>query len=144
MGTDKLKTFRPWNHDHAALYAVTGGVAVIGLIVFLVGLAAEHDLEVIDPVLRQKDSRGDKAYAHRMWVVLLLYAYCVGMTSSREIKKPTGRTQHSGCCPATSSRITAESETSVAVTSKPVRTIHSGAENLPEGGVGEPGLGGAG
>ena len=54
---------------------------------FLLDLAVELDLEEIYAVYRQKDPRGEKAYDPRMMVVLLLYAYCVGLPSSRKIEK---------------------------------------------------------
>jgi len=54
---------------------------------FLLDLAGELDLEEIHAVYRQKDPRGEKAYEPRMMVVLLLYAYCVGVPSSRKIEK---------------------------------------------------------
>jgi transposase len=57
------------------------------LVFFLLDLAPELDLEAIYAVYRQKDPRGEKAYDPRMMVVLLLYAYCVGLTSSRKIEK---------------------------------------------------------
>ena len=54
---------------------------------FLLDLAGELDLEEIHAVYRQKDPRGEKAYEPRMMVLLLLYAYCVGLPSSRKIEK---------------------------------------------------------
>ena len=48
----------------------------------MLDLAAELDLEAIYAVYRQKDPRGEKAYDPRMMVVLLLYAYCLGLSSS--------------------------------------------------------------
>ncbi len=56
------------------------------LVYYLLDLAAELDLEEIDSVYRRKEPGGEKAYATRMMVVLLLYAYCVGMPSSRTIE----------------------------------------------------------
>ena len=54
---------------------------------FLLDLAAELDLEDIHAVFRHKAPQGEKAYEPRMMVVLLLYAYCVGLPSSRKIEK---------------------------------------------------------
>ena len=53
---------------------------------FLLDLAADLNLGVY-AVYEQRDSRGVKAYKPRMTVVLLLYAYCVGLPSSRKIEK---------------------------------------------------------
>ena len=57
------------------------------LVLVLIDLATGLDLEAIHAVYRQKDPRGEKAYDPRMMVLLLLYAYCVGLPSSRKIKK---------------------------------------------------------
>jgi transposase len=57
------------------------------LVFFLLDLASELDLGVIYDAYFQKDPRGVKAYDPRMMVVLLLYAYCVGLPSSRRIEK---------------------------------------------------------
>lgn len=53
------------------------------LVFFLLDLAATIDLEEIHARYRQKDPREEKAYVTRMMVVQLLYAYCVGLSSSR-------------------------------------------------------------
>ena len=57
------------------------------LVFFLLDLAVQLDLEAIHRYYRQKDPRGEKAYDPRMMVVLLLYAYGVGLSSSRKIEK---------------------------------------------------------
>lgn len=57
------------------------------MVFFLLVLAGELNLEEIHAGYRQKDPRGEKAYEPRMMVVLLLYAYCVGLPSSRKIEK---------------------------------------------------------
>ena len=57
------------------------------LVFFLLDLAAELDLEAIHAVYRQKDPWGENAYEPRMMVVLPLYAYWVGLPSSRKIEK---------------------------------------------------------
>jgi transposase len=56
-------------------------------VLFLLDLAGELDLEAIHAPYRMKYPRGEKAYDPRMMVVLLLYAYCVGLPSSRKIEK---------------------------------------------------------
>lgn len=57
------------------------------LVFFLLDMAAELDLSAIYAVCEARDPRGDKAYEPRMMVVLLLYAYCVGIPSSRRIER---------------------------------------------------------
>ena len=55
------------------------------LVFFLLDMAAELDLSTIYAVYEARDPRGVKAYDPRMMVVLLLYAYCVGIPSSCRI-----------------------------------------------------------
>jgi len=86
----KPKSFRPWNPEQTLLLLPPSPVDWLPgnhLVFFLLDLAAELDLEDIYAVYRQKDPRGEKAYDPRMMVVLLLYAYCVGLPSSRKIEK---------------------------------------------------------
>jgi len=85
----KPKSFRPWNPEQMLLLppSPVEWLPENHLAFFLLDLAAELDLEEIYAVYRQKDPRGEKAYDPRMMVVLLLYAYCVGLPSSRKIEK---------------------------------------------------------
>jgi transposase len=85
----KPKSFRPWNPEQTLLLPPSpmDWLPENHLVFFLLDLAAELDLDEIHAVYRQKDPRGEKAYEPRMMVVLLLYAYCVGLPSSRKIEK---------------------------------------------------------
>jgi transposase/transposase InsO family protein len=85
----KPKSFRPWNPEQTLLLppSPVDWLPSNHLVFFLLDLASELDLEDIHAVYRQKDPRGEKAYEPRMMVVLLLYAYCVGLPSSRKIEK---------------------------------------------------------
>ena len=85
----KPKSFRPWNPEQTLLLPPSqlDWLPENHLVFFLLDLAAELDLEAIHSHYRQKDPRGEKAYFPRMMVVLLLYAYCVGLPSSRRIEK---------------------------------------------------------
>ena len=85
----KPKSFRAWNPEQTLLLppSPVDWLPANHLVFFLLDLAAELDLEAIYAVYRQKDPRGEKAYDPRMMVVLLLYAYCVGLPSSRKIEK---------------------------------------------------------
>ena len=56
------------------------------LVFSLLDLAAELDLSAIYAVYEARDPRGVKAYVTRMIVVQLLYAYHVGIPSSRRIE----------------------------------------------------------
>ena len=54
---------------------------------FLLDLVEELDLsEILIPALA-KDPRGEKGFDPRMLTMLLLYAYCVGIVSSRKIER---------------------------------------------------------
>jgi transposase len=83
------KTFRPWNPEQTLLLppSPVDWLPENHLVFFLLDLAVELDLAEIHAYYRQKDPRGEKAYDPRMMVVLLLYAYCVGLPSSRKIEK---------------------------------------------------------
>jgi len=85
----KPKSFRPWNPEQTLLLppSPVDWLPENHLVFFLLDLAGELDFEKIHAVYRQKDPRGEKAYEPRMMVVLLLYAYCVGLPSSRKIEK---------------------------------------------------------
>jgi transposase len=85
----KPKSFRPWNPEQTLLFppSPVEWLPENHLVFFLLDLAAELDLGEIHDYYRQKDPRGEKAYDPRMMVVLLLYAYCVGLPSSRKIEK---------------------------------------------------------
>jgi len=83
------KTFRPWNPEQTLLFppSPVDWLPENHLVFFLLDLASELDLGAIYDAYFQKDPRGVKAYEPRMMVVLLLYAYCVGLPSSRRIEK---------------------------------------------------------
>ena len=83
------KTFRPWNPEQTLLLppSPVDWLPENHLVFFLLDLAAELDLSEIHTYYHQKDPRGEKAYDPRMMVVLLLYAYCVGLPSSRKVEK---------------------------------------------------------
>ncbi|WP_409995634.1 transposase [Cyanobium sp. ATX 6F1] len=149
------KSFRPWNPEQTLLLppSPVDWLPENSLVFFLLDLAAELDLEAIHAVYRQKDPRGEKAYEPRMIVVLLLYAYCVGLPSSRKIEKTcwedaafrvlTGNQQpdHSRYCYAEALRL---QRFSPAPSHGFGRLVCSGAAAVPEGGAGELGSCGAG
>jgi transposase len=85
----KPKTFRPWNPEQTLLLppSPVEWLPEHHLVFFLLDLAAELDLSGIYAVYEARDPRGVKAYEPRMMVVLLLYAYCVGIPSSRRIER---------------------------------------------------------
>lgn len=82
------KTFRSWNPEQTLLLtSPVDWMPQNHLLFFLLDMAAEVNLGEIHAYCGQKDLRGEKAYDPRMNVVLLLYAYCVGLPSSRKIEK---------------------------------------------------------
>jgi transposase len=85
----KPKTFRPWNPEQTLLLppSPVEWLPANHLVFFLLDLAAELDILAIYAVYEARDPRGVKAYEPRMMVVLLLYAYCVGIPSSRRIER---------------------------------------------------------
>ena len=85
----KPKTFRPWNPEQTLLLppSPVEWLPANHLVFFLLDLAAELDISAIYAVYEARDPRGVKAYEPRMMVVLLLYAYCVGIPSSRRIEQ---------------------------------------------------------
>lgn len=84
-----LKTFRPWNPEQTLLLppSPVEWLPANHLVFFLLDLASELDLSAIYEVYAARDPRGVKAYEPRMMVMLLLYAYCVGIPSSRRIER---------------------------------------------------------
>ena len=54
---------------------------------FLLDLVDELDLSAIVIPAQSKDPRGEKGFDPRMMTLLLLYAYCVGIVSSRKIER---------------------------------------------------------
>jgi transposase len=85
----KPKTFRPWNPEQTLLLppSPVEWLPENHLVFFLLDLASELDLSAIYAVYEARDPRGVKAYEPRMMVVLLLYAYYVGIPSSRRIER---------------------------------------------------------
>lgn len=56
---------------------------------FVLDLVSELDLRAIEDVIHAKDARGERPYSPRMMTALIVYAYCVGVFSSRKIERAT-------------------------------------------------------
>lgn len=56
---------------------------------FVLELVEELDLGEIERAIQSKDARGTRPYSPGMMVALLVYAYCVGVYSSRKIERAT-------------------------------------------------------
>lgn len=85
------KTFRPWTPEQDWLLPPSPSEWLPDehLVYFVLDVVAELDLSAILRRYQQRDPRGEKAYDPRMMVALLLYAYCVGVASSRRIERAT-------------------------------------------------------
>ena len=85
----KPKSFRPWIPGQTTLMPPSpmDWLPSDHLVFFLLELAEELDFSPILAPTRQKDARGEKGFDPRMLTVLLLYAYCVGIASSRKIER---------------------------------------------------------
>jgi len=82
--------FRDYNPDQLMLFPtdLKQWLPEDDLVYFLIDIAAEMDLQ---PIYREYKYRkgGQPPYHPKMMVSLLLYAYCVGMPSSRKIEQAT-------------------------------------------------------
>jgi transposase len=81
------KTYRSWNPDQAWLLPPSphDWLDKKDLVYFVKDVVAELDISVIRAKFEQGDGRGYPPYHPRMMVTLLLYAYCRGVFSSRQI-----------------------------------------------------------
>jgi transposase len=84
------KLYRPWNPGQTSLFPASPAdwLPKDHLVYFLLDVVSELNLSAIF----DKDAEckpGRAAYSPRMMTALLLYAYCVGVPSSRKIEKRT-------------------------------------------------------
>ncbi|MGH8704192.1 MAG: IS1182 family transposase [Burkholderiales bacterium] len=91
MPTPHAKSYRPWNPYQSYLLPPSPleWLPEDHLAYFLVEVVQSLDLSAIERVMQSKDPRGERPYAPRMMVALLLYGYCVGLFSSRKIARAT-------------------------------------------------------
>ena len=85
----KFKTFRPWVPGQTTLLPASPSdwLSADHQVYFLLDLVDELDLSAIVIPAQSKDPRGEKGFDPRMMTLLLLYAYCVGIVSSRRIER---------------------------------------------------------
>ena len=85
------KSYRPWSPYQSELLprSPSEWLPEDHLAYFVLEVVQELDLSEIERVVQSKDPRGERPYAPRMMVALLLYAYCVGLFSSRKIAAAT-------------------------------------------------------
>jgi len=56
---------------------------------FMLERVRELDISGIEDAIQSKDARGNRPYSPRMMTALVLYAYCVGVFSSRKVERAT-------------------------------------------------------
>jgi transposase len=85
----KPKTFRPWTPGQTSLLPASPSdwLSADHQVYFLLDLVDELDLSAIVIPAQNKDPRGEKGFDPRMLTLLLLYAYCAGIVSSRRIER---------------------------------------------------------
>jgi transposase len=85
----KLKTFRPWQPEQTTLLPPSPRewLSEDHQVYFLLDLVDALDLSQVLIPAQAKDPRGEKGFEPRMMTLLLLYAYCVGIVSSRRIER---------------------------------------------------------
>jgi transposase len=85
------KQYRPWSPDQSFLLppSPTEWLPEGHLAYFVLDLVSELDLREIEAVIHAKDPRGTRPYSPRMMTALVVYAYCVGVFSSRKIERAT-------------------------------------------------------
>jgi transposase len=85
----KPKTFRPWQPEQTTLLPPSprDWLSDDHQVYFLLDLVDELDLSAILIPAQTKDPRGEKGFDPRMMTLLLFYAYCVGIVSSRKIER---------------------------------------------------------
>lgn len=85
------KTYRPYEPDQVFLLppALTEWLPETHLVYFLRDVVEGLDLSAITTAY-ERDPRGYPPYHPRMMVAVLLYAYCVGVVSSRKIERRLG------------------------------------------------------
>lgn len=85
------KTYRDWNPLQPYLLPPSPQewLAKDHLAYFLVDVVCELDLRVVEARYENKDARGTRPYDPRMMTALLIYGYCIGKPSSRQLERAT-------------------------------------------------------
>ena len=92
------KTFSPWQPEQTNLLPPSPSewLSDDHQVYFLLDLVDELNLAEILTPAPSKDPRGEKGFDPRMMKMLLLYAYCVGIVSSRKIERALAH-RHAPC-----------------------------------------------
>lgn len=85
------KSYRPWTPTQAYLLppSPTEWLEEGHLAYFVLDVVPVLDLSAIERAIQAKDARGERPYPPVMMVVMLIYAYCVGVFSSRKMARAT-------------------------------------------------------
>jgi transposase len=85
------KSYRPWLPGHPTLLPtdLRAWLPEDHLVWFVLELVERVDIAGIEQRIRAKDQRGTPPYDPRMMTALLIYAYAVGVFSSRRIERAT-------------------------------------------------------
>jgi transposase len=83
------KEYRPWTPEQTFLLppSPTEWVPEGYRAYFVPELVGEFDVSGIEDTIQSKDGRGTRPYSPRRMTALLLYAYCVGIFSSRKVER---------------------------------------------------------
>lgn len=83
------KTYRPWAPRQSFLLPPSplDWLPEGHLAYFILDIVETLDLSEIEQQIHEKDPRGNRPFPPRMMLALLLYAYCVGVYSSRKIER---------------------------------------------------------
>ncbi len=86
-----MKSYRPYTPGQAFLLPPSPSewLPEDHLAYFVLDLLAEMDLGLIERSLQARDARGERPFAPRMMLALLVYGYAVGVFSSRKIERAT-------------------------------------------------------
>lgn len=86
-----MKTYRPYSPEQSFLLPPSPAewLPEDHLAYFVLDLLADKDLSAFERVLQAKDARGERPFAPRMMLGLLVYGYSVGVFSSRKIERAT-------------------------------------------------------
>ena len=86
-----MKSYRPYAPGQAFLLPPSPNewLPEDHLAYFVLDLLADMDLAPFERSLQMKDARGERPFAPRMMLALLVYGYAVGVFSSRKIERAT-------------------------------------------------------
>ena len=86
-----MKSYRPYSPEQSFLLPPSPAewLPEDHLAYFVLDLLADKDLSAFERVLQAKDARGERPFAPRMMLGLLVYGYSVGVFSSRKIERAT-------------------------------------------------------